>query len=100
MTSGEVNLDPGALRALAAAHDRSAAVLGACARMVEQRTPGAVDGLSGYGPIARALAGWAESTAVIAAELNAVVDRVTEVDDATAAALGDAAAAAALGDAL
>jgi hypothetical protein len=92
--SDELELDLGAMRALAIAHDRSAAVLAACARMVEQRTDAAGKGATGagatgYGPIARALAEWAQSTAATAAELAAMTDRIAETDEHTTAALRD-----------
>lgn len=78
MSADETYIDVTAVRALAIAHDRSAAVLGACARAVEhcsfaaqQSGPTfseqarAVD--AGYEAIGRALEGWASSTAALAA---------------------------------
>lgn len=84
--AGELEIDLNAVRALATAHDRSAAVLEACARMVEQR---ATSSAGGYTPIARALGEWARVTDAIAAELAAITDRTGTADREIAAGLGD-----------
>ncbi|WP_068272121.1 hypothetical protein [Aldersonia kunmingensis] len=80
--AGELEIDLGAVRALATAHDRSAAVLEACARMIDQRS-------GSYTPISRALAQWAQVTEAIAAELAATADRAAATDRETAAGLRD-----------
>jgi hypothetical protein len=82
----ELEIDLDAVRALATAHDRSAAVLEACARMVEHRVTSSA---GGYAPIARALAEWAGATGAIAAELAALTDRTDTTDREINAGLQD-----------
>jgi hypothetical protein len=82
----ELEIEVDAVRALATAHDRSAAVLEACARMVEQR---ATSSAAGYAPIAQALLVWAKATGSIAAELAAVAHRAGTTDREVEAGLRD-----------
>ena len=100
MSAHETYIDVAAVRALATAHDRSAAVLGACARAVQHCTFGAEHGETpfredvgavgaGYETIGRALADWASSTAALAAGIARAVEHAENADAAAVDALRD-----------